>query len=61
MIVPAVLALSALLAAPSGEPLDADVFDASAPPTVIFDVVTPASQASTMYRRRCLSGWRSTA
>jgi hypothetical protein len=40
------LALPALLVAPSGTPLDADVFDASALPTVVFDVVAPRDFAA---------------
>src|SRR5688500_9550553 len=43
----AALALSALLAAPPSEPLDADVFDASALPAVEFDVALPSTQAVT--------------
>ena len=35
------LALPGLLLAPSGVPLDADVFDASALPTVVIDIVAP--------------------
>jgi hypothetical protein len=40
------LALPALLLAPPGTPLDADVFDASALPTVLFDVVAPRDFAA---------------
>ena len=45
-MLPAALALSALLAAPPAEPLDIDLFDASAFPTVVFDVVVPATQST---------------
>jgi hypothetical protein len=40
------LALPSLLLAPPGTPLDADVFDASALPTVVFDVVAPRDFAA---------------
>ena len=46
-MLPVTLATAALLAAPPSAPLDADVVDASAMPTVVFDVVTPQSQAIT--------------
>jgi len=42
----ALLALPALLLAPPGIPLDADVFDASALPAVVFDVVAPRDFAA---------------
>ena len=45
-MLPAALTLSALLAAPPGPPLDADVFDASQFPTVLVDVVTPQTEAT---------------
>jgi hypothetical protein len=41
MIATTMLALPALLLAPVGTPLDADVFDASQLPSVVFDVVAP--------------------
>ena len=40
------LALPGLLLAPSGAPLDADVFDASALPTVVIDIVAPRDFAA---------------
>ncbi len=40
------LALPGLLLAPSGAPLDADVFDASALPAVVIDIVAPRDFAA---------------
>jgi len=40
------LALPGLLLAPSGAPLDADVFNASALPSVVIDIVAPRDFAA---------------
>ncbi len=46
MLTYAALVLPALLLAPPGAPLDADVFDASHLPTLVFDITSPRDFAT---------------